>query len=132
MRRQTPMARAIALVVGLSMAGHSVPADAAELKPKTVQAFNEYAAAVEARITRELAASSGFLGLDFGKPAEAQTVRRKVVAGEVHVTRLVARGDDAEEIRVPGGLINHWRGVIFVPGVTVDEAAFQATFAPQQ
>jgi len=122
MRRRTTPARVLALALTLSLAGPIVPADAAELKPHTVQAFNEYASAVEARIDRELGSSAGFLGLDFGKPADAEAVRKSVRAGQVHVSRLTARGADAEEITVKDGLINHWRGAIFVPGVTVDRA----------
>lgn len=122
MRPRGVMARALALALCLAVADPVAPVHAAELKPQTVEAFNGYAAAVEARIARELTSSAGFLGLDFGKPADAQAHRRQVLAGAVHVSRLVARGEDAEEINVPGGLINHWRGVIFVPGVTVDDA----------
>ena len=120
--RTSAVRRALALALSLSVAGPAVPVEAAELKPRTVEAFNEYRAAVEARIDRELGSNRGFLGIDFDNPAEAASIRTRVRKGEVYVARLAARGRDAEDINVPDGLINHWRGMIFVPDLTVDRA----------
>jgi hypothetical protein len=36
------------------------------------------------------------------------------------VTRGAARDASSNEISIEGGLINHWRGTVFVPGVTLD------------
>jgi hypothetical protein len=40
--------------------------------------------------------------------------------GEVIVTRGAARDASSNEISIDGGLINHWRGTVFVPKVTLD------------
>ncbi len=117
-----PSRRFTAAALVVTMAIPAAPAGAADLKPHTIAAFDAYARAVESRIGSELSAPRPFLGFDFAKPADAQAIRRSVMAGEVHVARLTARGQDAEDITVPDGLINHWRGVMFVPGVTVEQA----------
>lgn len=109
-------------VTGLLLAGVVPVAVAAELRPKTVESWQRYAQAVEARIDRELASSaSSFLVVDFVGPGTAADERKAILAGDVPVSRMSAFGANAEEIEVPGGLINHWRGAVFVPGVTLDQ-----------
>ena len=40
--------------------------------------------------------------------------------GEVIVTRGAARDGSSNEISIDGGLVNHWRGTVFVPNVKLD------------
>jgi hypothetical protein len=40
--------------------------------------------------------------------------------GEVIVTRGAARDASSNEVSIQGGLINHWRGTVFVPNITLD------------
>ena len=40
--------------------------------------------------------------------------------GEVIVEHAAVAGDSSPEIPVDGGLINHWRGTMFIPAVTLD------------
>jgi len=122
MSRAGAARRSVILALALSVAGPAGPAAAADLTPRTARAFDEYATAVEARIARELGATSRFLGFDFEDPALARAIRRDVLGSNLHVARLAARGRDAEAIAVPGGLINHWRGAILVPGLTAARA----------
>ena len=107
----------LALTVGAVTAAVA-PASAAELHPRTVAAWNTYVASTEQRIARELAAGGDFLVQDFDPAAEA--VRRAVLEGEVPVARMRSRGPAGRNIDVPKGAIHHWRGSIFVPGVTLD------------
>ncbi|MCY4076345.1 MAG: CDP-alcohol phosphatidyltransferase family protein [Acidobacteria bacterium] len=102
---------------GVTAAG--VPANAAELHPRTVAAWNEYVALTEQRIARELSAAGDFFVQDFDPDAAA--VRRAVLEGEVPVARMRSRGPAGRTIDVPKGAIHHWRGSIFVPGVTLDD-----------
>ena len=102
---------------GITAAG--APASAAELHPRTVAAWNDYVASTEQRIARELSAGVGFLVQDFDPDAEAG--RRAVLEGEVPVARMRSRGPAGRKIDVPKGAIHHWRGSIFVPGVTLDD-----------
>jgi len=122
MRASTRTRRAAAIVVALvTAAGPAVPLHAAELRPETARAFDAYARTLEDRTRRELASGTGFLGLDFQDPSVAPATRSRIIAGEVPVSRMAERGHNAEEIDVPEGLINHWRGAIFVPGMTLDQ-----------
>ena len=110
----------LALTVGgITSAG--APASAAELHPRTVAAWNTYVASTERRIAGELAAGRGFLGHEFDADADAEAVRRAVLEGEVPVAGMRSRGPAGRKIDVPKGAIHHWRGSIFVPGVTLDD-----------
>ena len=93
--------------------------DAAELQPRTVTAWNAYVAATERRIAHELAAEDGFLVQDFHDAAAA--ARRAVLAGRILVDRLRSRRQTGETIGVHKGAIHHWRGSIFLPGLTLDD-----------
>lgn len=82
--------RCAAVVMGLLVCVLSVAAVAAELEPRTLQAYEAYVASVR----------QAFLG-DGPSPA----------------------GDDqpGHITRVPGGLVHHWRGATFIPGVALDD-----------
>jgi putative flippase GtrA len=108
------------LVVLMALTSAS-PAHAAELKSKTVQAWNTYVAATERRIDRELASDQGFLVLDFLPAGETAEARRALMAGEVLVSDMKTLDSTGEEIDVPDGMIHHWSGAVFIPDVTVEE-----------
>lgn len=110
----------LAGVFGLVLAGAG-PALGAELRPRTIEDWQRYVRAAEARVERELAATPRFLGIDFQDAAKAREDRKAVLAGQVVVTRLGEKAHDAEQIDVRDGLINHWRGAIFVRGVTLEQ-----------
>ena len=111
-------AKPAALVAALA-AGNVAGLGAAELKDKTVAAWERYVAATERRIADEFDDAERFLVLDFaGGAAEA---RRKVLAGGVVVERMQARDAAGRKIKVPSGAIHHWRGSILIPGVTLDD-----------
>jgi hypothetical protein len=124
---QSPV-MALLICVSLNL-GHTGSMDAAELRERTVTAFDDYVRAVEARTNRELASNTGFLGLDFQDPAAAPSIRRAVVSGQAYVSRLAERGRDAERIEVPDGLVHHWVGAMFVPGATIDQVLMRARSA---
>jgi hypothetical protein len=84
------------------------PAGAADLKPKTLEAFDQYIRQTEAR----LAASKTFLWAD-ESPDRAQRIRQ----GEVVVAPFNAKPD----IKIKDGLIHDWVGSIFIPGVSLSK-----------
>lgn len=100
--------RWIALAVMLP-AVLALPAGAAELKPKTLEAFNQYVRQTEER----LAASKTFLWAD-----ESPDRARRVRSGEA----VVMPFHEKPEIEVKDGLIHDWVGSIFIPGVTLAKA----------
>jgi hypothetical protein len=93
-------------------------AAAAMLQPTTVKAWDSYVAATEARITLELAAARAFLVSDFSP--DAARIRNRVLKGELAIARMHTAGSPGSVVDVPNGLISHWRGSVFLPGVTLD------------
>ena len=96
-------AKPAALAAALA-AGNVAGLGAAELKDRTVAAWERYVAATERRIAGELATGERFLALDFtGDAAEA---RRKVLAGDVVVERMEARdaAGSSSSTRTPEGV----------------------------
>ena len=81
----------------------------AEAPAKAVQAFQDYAAKVEARLAQQHATPSSFLaGAQPGGKTDEQ-----VRQGEVVIEKLTPNKDE-----VPGGMLHHWRGTAFVKGAT--------------
>ena len=109
---------AITAIVLLAAQGSRL--EAAELRPETVKAWNLYAAATEQRIEKELKSSKGFLALDFQPPTDRAAERKAVMAGEIPVVKLVSRDSSGKKIDIPSGMVHHWRGSVFIPGVSID------------
>ncbi|MEO7156946.1 MAG: hypothetical protein ABI039_05250, partial [Vicinamibacterales bacterium] len=102
------------------MASTAYASEEATLKPKTTADFAKYVAAVEARRARDITSHEPFLDVERQPPAQAARTIAALKRGEVIVTRGVARDDSSNEVSIEGGLINHWRGTVFVPNVTLD------------
>lgn len=96
-------------VVGLTLVARAYAAD---LKPETVAAWNQYVESADAAMRTRLQPGNSFLWID-----EAPDRRRRVRAGEVLVSSVGAQNPK----QVPSGLIHHWIGVAFVPGATVGD-----------
>jgi hypothetical protein len=99
-------------LVALLLVAATTTVSAAALKPETIAAFNEYARALEARINEQRQA---------GRPAVQPP------------DRLDGQGDavDGDTVKVPSGLIHHWRGRILLPGATL-ERVLEAIDAPDR
>jgi hypothetical protein len=78
---------------------------------ETGRAFDDYVAKAEEQIRREESAVESFLILP---PAAAAGREAALRRGEVLVEQ---RG--TTEAKIPGGLIHHWVGTVFVPNATV-------------
>ena len=94
----------LALSIGWTKAG--------DLKPQTVTAWDQYIASVRAQMEARLHAPACFLWAD-----EQSDRMKHLKAGEV----LVASAEEQNPRRIPGGLIHHWIGAAFIPGVTLKE-----------
>ena len=81
---------------------------AAELKPRTVIAFDRYIQQTE----QHLEGRAQFLWTD-ESPDRAQRVRRGDVVVEPAGPRAVTE--------VPDGLVHDWAGCVFLPGVTIEK-----------
>jgi hypothetical protein len=111
-----PAAAAAMLALGLV-------AVAAELKAKTTEAFNKYVAATEARMAGELKPGGSFLYPDHPASASSGEMRdayARLKGGEILVERQETRLD-SKEVEVPDGMVHHWVGLIFIPGVSLKQ-----------
>ena len=97
-----------------------VPASvtAATLQPSTVRAWDAYVSATEARIARELTSSRGFFITDFSP--DAASTRMCVVSGQIAIGEMATADRTGNPLDVPDGVISHWRGSVFLPGVALD------------
>jgi hypothetical protein len=96
--------RWIALALALACS-----AAAAELKPKTLEAYDKYIRQTEER----LAGAKTFLWAD-ESPDRVRSARQ----GKVVVQPFFKKPETA----VPNALIHDWVGTVFIPGATVDHA----------
>lgn len=111
-----PSARAGAAVMGVLACASAGNAQAAELKPETTAAFERYVRAVEERREKEARNPERFLSVDFRSPEDARALRARLRRGQIVAEPA---GSDAHP-EIPSGRVHHWRGYVFVPGVTVD------------
>jgi len=104
----------------LMLFGLSLPLMAAVLQAKTMKSWENYVQQTEKRINSELQGNAGFLRMDLVKPAIAAKMRAQLKTGGVYIERLTTVDAAGHEMHADDGLIHHWYGVIFVPGLKVD------------
>jgi putative flippase GtrA len=113
--------RSAVAALALMLSANAFASDEAKLQPKTAAGFSKYAAAVEARRARAIANNEPFLQFARHSAAEQARIMATLRRGEVFVERAASARDQASnEISVEGGLVNHWRGTVFVPNVRLD------------
>ena len=120
MARSTPrtaIRRISSMAAGLLLLAS--PSQSAELQPKTVNAWSQYVQLTEQRIEDELVSNEGFLVQDFDRAGSS--LRVAVQRGEIPVSQMKTLQRDGTPIKVPGGAIHHWRGAIFIQGVTLND-----------
>lgn len=87
-------------------------ANVVQLKPRTLQAFEEYLREAEEKMEPALHGRGAFLWSD------ANTERAQKVS-QGHIVAELWSGDSA--VKIPNGLIHDWVGAAFVPGATVEQ-----------
>ena len=92
-----------------------------ELKPQTLEAWEEYVRLTEKRIAAELESSDKFLVQDSLPANEAARSAQALAAGRVFIHRLQTLDADGKAVPVPDGMIHHWVASIFLPGVRMDD-----------
>ena len=88
---------------------------AAELREATVQAFDKYVAAAEAR------PAAPFLWVETRPRPERERLLRDLRNGELVIERLRIR-PGGRDLEVPEGMIHHWIGTVFIPKATAATA----------
>jgi hypothetical protein len=110
-----------AAIVWLHFCLLTAAVSAAELKKRTVEAFDRYVQVTEARMATELTATDGFLWLDQMPAQRHQAIQAQLQQGRVIVESLGTR-ESGKHIHIPDGLVHHWVAVVFVPGATLQES----------
>lgn len=111
------------------------PADATDLEPKTLEAFDAYVRVAETQIDAQLAQGQPYLWVEGLPAARRATAEAQLRAGQVVIERLDATGkSDADKpIAVPDGMIHHWIGTVFIPGATLAQTlALEEDYDHQQ
>jgi hypothetical protein len=83
---------------------------AADLKPETIQAWNDYVRAAEARNLKHVSQGNLFLAID-ALPTEAAKLRRGDIIASPAASNV--------PVKVPSGLIHDWTGAIFIPNAAL-------------
>ncbi len=91
-----------------------------KLRPETVAAFDRYAKLTDERNEMELKRGSALLWIDALPEAERAAAYSAIKHGEVQIRQLSTL-DRGKPIECSGGMIHHWVGVIFIPGVKLDD-----------
>lgn len=111
---------------------------AAELKPPTLAAFDRYVRLTETQIQSEVSDLDRFVWLDRQPEPRRSQILDELRQGKLVIERLRTL-DNGKEIEVPDGMIHHWLGLIFIPGIkmmdavslTLDYNNHAKTFAPE-
>jgi hypothetical protein len=93
----------------------------AELKPKTVEAFDRYVRLTEARINWEVSQTEKFLYLDELPPPRRAEVLAALKRGEIFMERLQTLDASGQKMEAPEAIIHHWLGAVFVPGASLPQ-----------
>ena len=111
------------------------PAGATDLEPRTVATFDRYVAAAESQIDRQLSLGQPYLWVESLPSAPRATAEAELQAGQVVIERLNAMGESgsAKPIAIPGGMIHHWIGTVFIPRATLAQTlALEEDYDHQQ
>lgn len=98
----------------------AVARDAGPFKPKTMAAFEAYVRATDARNAEEIGRGRDLLWIDALPPEARGRAYQALSRGQLEIERRETR-QDGRPIACPDGLIHHWEGLVFVPGVRLDD-----------
>src|SRR4051812_23902959 len=116
------LASCLALILPVTVvASPAGPASTADLHQRTVNAFDRYAADTEKQSADSLADDKRFLWVDRQPAADRRVRLKQLQTGGFLIERLQTRAG-GKDIDVPDGMIHHWLGTVFVPGVPIDRA----------
>lgn len=94
--------------------------NATDLQPQAAQAYDRYIQLTEAQVNSELAQSGPYLWVERLPDARRAAAEAQLHNGQIAIERLYTL-DNGKTISVPGGIIHHWIGTIFVPGATLTQ-----------
>jgi hypothetical protein len=89
------------------------------LGASTIQGFQRYVAATEAQNNRNLGGEK-FLWVDDLPQKERQAAYEALQSGEIEMRRVPPDASRAN-VEIPGGMVHDWRGIVFIPGVKLEQ-----------
>ena len=95
---------------------------AADLRPKTVKAFEDYVAVAEARMKREEGRPNDFLYIESLPKPEYESIMATLRHGQVYVQPIKLQDEGGDSFDIPDGMIHHWVGDAFIPGKSLASA----------
>ncbi len=111
--------RSAALLFVLLAAARGLFAAAPELREAALHGFHEYVAKVDQRNQASLR-SPEFLWIEELPAAAKESAYEKLKRGEVLMRRWPF-SDGKKPADIPGGMIHHWQGIVFIPGAKLDQ-----------
>ena len=105
----------------------SGPADmaTAELTAATVSAWQQYERQVDERYNRAPATSQPYFAQDAFKSNATSSWRRRVVSGEVSMSRIDTPSPGQATVDIPDGKVHHWVGAVFIPRAKLETVLAQ-------
>jgi hypothetical protein len=113
--RRAPKMIAALLVLLFPLPGS---ANATDLQPQAAQAYDHYVQLTQAQVDSELAKGGPYLWVERLREARRAAADQQLRNGQIVIERLYTL-DEGKTIPVPGGIIHHWIGTIFVPHATL-------------
>lgn len=110
--------RTTAVLLAVLFGPHSL--NATDLQPRAAQAYDQYIQLTEAQVNSELARSGQYLWVERLPEARRAAAEAQLRNGQIVIERLYTL-DNGKTISVPGGIIHHWIGTVFVPGATLTQ-----------
>jgi hypothetical protein len=89
------------------------------LEKRTLEGFNHYVQATEARIDHEVTRSGPFLHIESLPEPQSSEALTSLHRGDINIERLLTPGASGSAIEVPDGLVHHWIGAVFIPRATL-------------
>ncbi len=93
---------------------------AKELKPKTIQAFDQYVQSRETGMRQELESGKNFLWIDSLPKPDRDQAYADLKHGEI-IAKHFQMEDTEFPVPIPGGLIHDWVGIVFIPNVSLPQ-----------
>jgi hypothetical protein len=98
-----------------------LPLAAADLKPETAQAWDQYLKWADAKVQREISDSGKFLLQNRFSPTEQASLRRQLESGGIVVREIKEVAPRDSHFNVPDGEIHHWWGTILLRNVEMSQ-----------
>jgi hypothetical protein len=111
-----PMPSRLAVATILTLGVVATKLEAADLEPRTVAAFDRYVRVTEGQMTMD-----PFLRVEGLPEVERRAALVALSHGELYIERLQTR-EAQKPIDIPGGMIHHWLGTVFIPGTRLEQA----------